>query len=118
MLETQPQGTATIGLTIRHDPAYPLAAQRQTLLNRHRRLHTITAVAVPHPKAHRDTSIAADPETQEHLFEIITPVFAMAIGRPGGSWGLRFVCVGSIQPPFRTTHVSLSNFWVPLQSLC
>src|SRR5215475_7674535 len=97
MLETQTQGTATRGLTIRHDPAYPLAAQRQTLLNRHRRLHTITAVAVPHPEAHRDTSIAADPETEEHLFEIITTVFAMTIGRPGGSWGLRFVCVCSIQ---------------------
>jgi hypothetical protein len=23
-----------------------------------------------------------------------------------------------IDPPFRTTHVSLSNFWVPIQSLC
>src|SRR4029450_346129 len=97
MLETQTQGTAPIGLTIRHNPAYPLTAQRQTLLNRPRRLHTITAVTVPHPEAHRDTSIAADPETEEHLFELIPPVFAMAIGRPGGSWGLRFVGVCSIQ---------------------
>jgi hypothetical protein len=23
-----------------------------------------------------------------------------------------------IDPPFRITHVSLSNFWVPIQSLC
>ena len=23
-----------------------------------------------------------------------------------------------VYPRFRTTHVSLSNFWVPLQSLC
>ena len=23
-----------------------------------------------------------------------------------------------LDPPFRTTHVSLSNFWVPIQSLC
>jgi hypothetical protein len=23
-----------------------------------------------------------------------------------------------ISPPFRTTHVALSNFWVPIQSLC
>ena len=23
-----------------------------------------------------------------------------------------------LKPRFRTTHVSLSNFWVPLQSLC
>jgi hypothetical protein len=97
MLETQPQGTAPLGLTIRHEPAYPLAAQRQTLLQRHRRLHTLTAVAVPHPEAHRDTSIAADPETEEHLCESITTVLALAIGRPGGSWGLRFVCVGSRQ---------------------
>ena len=25
---------------------------------------------------------------------------------------------GSSDPPFRITHVSLSNFWVPIQSLC
>ena len=24
----------------------------------------------------------------------------------------------AVQPRFRTTHMSLSNFWVPLQSLC
>src|SRR5215813_12287637 len=97
MLETQTQGTATICLTIRHNPAYALAAQRQTLLNRHRRLHTITAVAVPHPEAHRDTSIAAAPEPEEHLFASIPTVFALSIGRPGGAWGLRFVCVCSLQ---------------------
>ena len=99
MFETQTQGTATLGLTIRHDPAYPLAAQRQTRRNRHRRLHTLTAVAVPHPEAHRDPASAAAPETEEPLFEIITPVLAMARGRPGGSGGLRFVCVCSIGFP-------------------
>src|SRR5215510_8540857 len=87
MLETQTQGTATIGLTIRHDPANSLAAQRQALLNRHRRFHTITPVTVPPPEAHWDPSIAADPETAEHLVEIITTVFAMAIGRPGAPGG-------------------------------
>src|SRR4029450_10577733 len=97
MLETQTQGPATIGLTIRHDPAYPLAAQRQTLLKRHRRLHTSTAIAVPPPEAHRDPASAADPETEAHRFEIITPVFALSRGRPGGSGGLRFVGVCSIQ---------------------
>jgi hypothetical protein len=97
MFETQTQGTAPRGLTIRDDPAYPLAAQRQTLLNRYRSLHTITTVTVPHPEAHRDPAIAAYPETEEHLFEIITTVFAMSIGRPGGSWSLRFVGICSIQ---------------------
>jgi hypothetical protein len=29
--------------------------------------------------------------------ELITPVLAMAIRRPRGAWGLRCVCVGSIQ---------------------
>jgi hypothetical protein len=24
----------------------------------------------------------------------------------------------AIYPPFRITHVSLSHFWVPIQSLC
>src|SRR5712691_10574608 len=26
--------------------------------------------------------------------------------------------VAAIHPPFRITHVSLRNFWVPIQSLC
>ena len=28
------------------------------------------------------------------------------------------VQVNTMEPRFRTTHVSLSNFWVPIQSLC
>src|SRR4030095_1831740 len=71
--------------------------QGQPLLNGYGGFHTIAAVAIAHTETQRYDSIAADPETEEHLFELITPVFAMSIGRPGGSWGLRFVCVCSIQ---------------------
>src|SRR4029434_564508 len=81
MVETQTQGTATRGLPIRHDPAYPLAAQRQTRLKRHRRLPTLTAMAVPPPEAHRAPASAAAPETEAHRFEIITPVLALSRGR-------------------------------------
>jgi DNA helicase HerA-like ATPase len=31
---------------------------------------------------------------------------------------LRDLQPGEFYPRFRTTHVSLSNFWVPIQSLC
>src|SRR5262245_16217568 len=44
VLETYAQGTATVGLTIGHDPTHALQAQGQTLLNRHWGFHTIAAI--------------------------------------------------------------------------
>ena len=35
-------------------------------------------------------------QAQQHLFEIVTPIFAMPIGRARRSWGLRCVCIGPI----------------------
>jgi hypothetical protein len=46
VLDTDPQGTATIGLTIGDDPTYSLQPQSQTLLNGYGRFYTITAVAI------------------------------------------------------------------------
>src|SRR4029453_13337984 len=76
---------------------HPLKAQRQALLKRERRFHTITPVPIPQTQAHRDAPIATHAETQEYLVEIIATVFAMAIGRPGRPWRLRFILIRSIE---------------------
>jgi hypothetical protein len=83
-------------VTIGHNPAHTLAAQRQALLDCHRRFYTITAITIPQTKAHRDAAIAAHAEAEQHLFEIMAAVFARAIGRPGRPGRLRFVLIRSI----------------------
>ena len=50
-LDTDPQGTATIGLTIGDDPTDSLQPQGQTLLKGYGRFHTITAVAIAQAQA-------------------------------------------------------------------
>lgn len=80
--QTQAQGTATLGLTLRHKPTPPLQAQRQTCLNRARRFHTITPVASTHADASGDAPIPAYAETEQHLCAIVPPVFAMPVGWP------------------------------------
>ena len=118
VLQTQAQGAATIGLTIRDDPTHPLQAQGQTLLNRHGRFHTITAVAIPHAEAQGDPAIPAHAETEEHLFEVVTTVFAMPIGRPGRPRCLRFVRIrpierngrGVLMQPGRRDGIDLQRF--------
>jgi hypothetical protein len=97
VLHTDPQGTATIGLTIRDDPAHPLQPQGQTLLNGYWGFHTIAAVAITHPEAEGYAAIPTHAETEEYLFEVVTTVFAMPIGRPRSAWGLRFVRIGPIE---------------------
>ncbi len=97
MLQTQSQGAATIGLTIRHDPTHPVQAQRQTLFNGAWCFHTITAVAIPQANAQGYPSIPAYAETQQDLFEIGTPIFTMPIGRSGRPVSLRFVLIRSIE---------------------
>jgi hypothetical protein len=79
MLQTQSQGAATVGLTIGHDPTHALQAQGQTLLNRQWDFHTIAAIAIPHTETQGYASIPTHTETEQHLFEVITPVFAMPI---------------------------------------
>ena len=77
MLETHAQRAATIGLTIRHNPTYPFQAQGQTLLNREGSFHTITMIAITHTEAPRYASSPTHAQAQQHLFEIVTPIFAM-----------------------------------------
>src|SRR5262249_42956385 len=75
-------------ITIGHDPAHPLQAQGQTFLNRYRGFHTVAAIAIPHTQAQRDAAIPADTKTEQDLFEIVPPVFTMAVSRPRRPWGL------------------------------
>ncbi len=72
----------TVGLTVGHKAAHSVESERHTLLNRHRSLCTITGIAIAHAQADRQ-ALTAYTETQEDLLEIITPIFAMPIGRPG-----------------------------------
>ena len=97
VLETYTQSTATIGLAIRDDATHPLQTQGQTLLNGYGGFHTIAAVAIAHTDTQRYASIPTHPETEEHLFEIVPPVFAMPVSRPGGSQCLRFVLIRAIE---------------------
>jgi hypothetical protein len=71
----------TVGLTVRHKAAHPLESKRQTLLNRHGGLGAVTGIPIASTQAQRE-AITAHTETQEHLLEIITPIFAVPIGRP------------------------------------
>src|SRR2546421_9369454 len=96
MLETHAPRAATIGLTIRHDPTYPLQAQGQTFFNRHGRFHTIAAVAITHTKAQGDSAIPTHAKTEEHLFEVGTTIFAMPVGRSRRPQRLWFVLIGPI----------------------
>src|SRR5262249_55415120 len=93
-------------------------AQCQTLLNRERGFHTITAVAIPHSEAQGDAAISTDPETEEHLFEISTAVFAVSISRAGRRWDLRGILIGAIEhnsrsvlmEPGRRNGIDLQRF--------
>jgi hypothetical protein len=84
-------------VTIGHDPTHPLQAQGQTLLNRQWGFHTITAIAIPHTETQEDPSIPTHPETEQHLFEVSTPIFAMPVGRPRRLRRLRFVLIGPLE---------------------
>ena len=80
LLQAQPQRAFTVGLTVGHNAAHPVEAERQTLLNRHGGLGAVTGIAIAHAHAERE-AITAHAETQEHLLEIIMPIFAVPIGR-------------------------------------
>jgi hypothetical protein len=78
---------------------YPVEPERYTLLNRHGGFGAVTRVAIPHAHAERE-AITAHAETQEHLLEIIAPIFAVPIGRsrwdkPRNRAG--FLLIGPIQ---------------------
>src|SRR5215467_5677581 len=82
LLEAQPQRMFTIRLTISHNAVHPVETEGHPLLDRHRGLYTVTGVAIAQAHTERQ-ALTAHAETQEDLLEIITPIFAMPIGRPG-----------------------------------
>src|SRR5215510_14062654 len=81
-LQAQSQRAFTVGLTVGHNAAYPIEAERHTLLDRYGCLCAITGIAVAQAHAERET-LTTHTETQEHLLKIIPPIFAVPIGRPG-----------------------------------
>jgi hypothetical protein len=97
VLQPEAQGAATLRLTIRHHPAHPLQAQRQTRLNRHGCFYPSTAVALPDADAQGDAPIPTDSETEQHMLEIIVAVFAMPVSRPGRPWRHRFVRIRALE---------------------
>jgi len=96
-LQAHPQRAATLGLTIRDDPADPVQAQGPTLLNREWGCHTSAAIAIPHPEPQRDAAIATHAETEQHLFEIGPPIFAMPVGGPRCPWYCGFLCIRPLE---------------------
>jgi hypothetical protein len=75
LLQTQPYGPSTLGLAIGDEASDTLAPQREALLNRQWRLDPITGIAVPHPHPEREAAIATHPQTEEHLLELLAPIF-------------------------------------------
>src|SRR5262245_29414231 len=118
MFQTQAEGAATVGRAIGDDPTHPVQAQRETLLNRQECFDTITAVAIPQTDTEGQPTIPAYSRTQEHLFEIVPPVFAMPVSRPGGSYHFWFVLIrpiernrrGVLMEPWRWDGVDLQRF--------
>src|SRR5262249_61016121 len=53
--------------------------------------------AIPQTEAQRYASIPTHPETQQHLFEIVPPVFTMPVGWPRCLWGLWFIFIRSME---------------------
>src|SRR5262249_13037480 len=68
----------TVGLTVGHNAAYPVETECQTLLDGHGGLRAATGIAIANAHAEREP-VTAHAETQKHLFEIITPIFAVPI---------------------------------------
>jgi hypothetical protein len=116
VLQTSAQGGATRGLTIRHNPAHSLQAQRQTLRNRHRGFHTIAAVAITHTETQGYAPIPAHPKTEDHLFDLVTSIFAMLIG--GMPLASAVVLIGAnerkssgiLREPWRWNGINLQGF--------
>jgi hypothetical protein len=45
-------------------------------------------MAIADAQAQGNASITAHTKTEQHLLEVVTAIFAMAIGGAGGRWGL------------------------------
>jgi hypothetical protein len=78
---------------------HSIETERHTLFDRHGSLCAVTGVTIA--QAHAEwKALTADAETQEDLLEIIPPIFAVPIGRPGRDqpcdWAGRLL-IGPIQ---------------------
>ena len=62
-----------------------------------RRFHTLTPIAIPQTEAQRYAAIPTDTQTQQYLFEIVTSIFALSVGRVRRLRTLRLVRIRAIQ---------------------
>ena len=97
LLETQTHGSFAVPLAVCHNAHDPVETQRETCLDRHGSLRTITGVAIANAHPQGQPAIAAHAQAQEHLLEIIAAVFTMPIGGTGRLWGLRLVLIRAIE---------------------
>ena len=82
LLQAQPQHAFTVRFTVGHDAVHPVETKRHTFLDRHGSVCTVTRIASPQAHAEWE-ALTAHTETQEDLLAIITPLFALPLGRPG-----------------------------------
>jgi hypothetical protein len=54
-------------------------------------------IAIPYADPQGYASIPTHAETEQHLFEVVTTVFAMPVGRPRRPRHVRFVLIGPIE---------------------
>ena len=95
-----------------------LQAQGEALLKRHWRLYPVTRMAIPPPESQWHPAIATHAETQQYLFELATPVFTVALGRPRRSRRRRFVRIRPLErhgrrvlmQPGRGNRIALQGF--------
>jgi hypothetical protein len=81
VLQTPAEGATTRGLTSRHNPTPPCHAQGQTRRKRDGRFHPRTPMARTQTEAQRSAAIPTHAQAQQHRFESVTPIFALAGGR-------------------------------------
>ena len=81
-LEAQAQRALTLSRASGPKAAHAVEAKGQTLCKGDRRLRTVAGRAITHAPTERE-ALTAHPETQKDLLELLTPLFAMPIGRPG-----------------------------------
>src|SRR5262249_21191450 len=82
LLQAQPQRAFTVRLTVGHNAVHPVETERHTFLNCHRGFCAVTGIAIAQAHAEWE-AITVHAETQEDLLEIIPPIFAVPISRPG-----------------------------------
>jgi hypothetical protein len=91
-----------------HDPYDPIHEQINAAIQRTAPHHLLTQHPSPAPNGQSNIW------TAEQYYD--TPLKDYVMDATGGEGDLELACRNAIEPPFRTTHVSLSNFWVSIHS--